>query len=324
MKVSANLKTPVWVPLALLISGVLLSTAVCGDGSQESSPQSTPISPAEPSPQPTAAAALEPTATAPDLQTLLISSDIGVGPNRLVFGLVDRQSGTLKNADVQVSTFHLAEASQGVPKETAKAVFREWPTGRGVYTAGLTFDAPGTWGLAFVVTDADGSTRASSARIQVKESSLTPAIGSDAPRSVSKTARDVERLEELTTDPDPDPDLYAITIAEAIESGKPLVAVFGTPAYCTTATCGPQVNVLKRLKEEFKDGANFIHIEVFDNPLEIQGDLARGRISPTVIEWGLPTDPWTFITDSEGLIHAKFEGYATMEELEDALAKALQ
>ena len=312
MKVTVKFKTPVWVPLVLLLSGFLLTTAACGDESKEPSAQTTATVTAEPAP------------SASDLQTLLFSSDIGVGLSRLVFGLVDSQTGTVKNADVQVSTFYLSETGQVGPKETAKAVFREWPTGRGVYTASLTFDTPGAWGLAIVVTDADGSIRPSSGRVQVKESSFTPAIGSSAPRSVSKTARDVVRLEELTTDTDPDPDLYAMTIAEAIEAGKPLVAVFATPAYCTTSTCGPQVDVLKRLKEEFKDGANFIHVEVFDNPLEIQGDLSRGRISPTVSEWGLPTDPWTFVTDRDGLIHAKFEGYATLKELKDSLASALQ
>ena len=312
MTMSVNFRTPVWVPWVLLISGVLLSTAVCGDLSKE------------PSPQPTTTSAAEPPPSEPELKMLLASSDISVGLNRLVFGLVDRVSGPLKDADVQVSTFYLSEANQGGPKETVKAVFRKWPAGQGVYTASLTLDAPGAWGLGIVVTDADGSTRQSSGRIQVKETSLTPAIGSDAPRSVNKTARDVGLLEELTTDPDPDPDLYAMTIAEAIEAGKPLVAVFATPAYCTTATCGPQVDVLKRLKEEYRDAASFIHIEVYDNPQEIQGDLSRARISPSVIEWNLPTEPWTFIADREGLIRAKFEGFATLEELEEALAKAIQ
>ena len=56
----------------------------------------------------------------------------------------------------------------------------------------------------------------------MKEQSDTPSIGAPAPRSVSKTSRDVDKLEELTTALSPDPDLYRITIAEAIETGKPL------------------------------------------------------------------------------------------------------
>ena len=101
------------------------------------------------------------------------------------------------------------------------------------------------------------------------------------------------------------------------------MVVFATPAYCQTATCGPQVDVVKGLKTENEGKVNFIHIEVYDNPLEIQGDLSRGRISPTFTEWNLPSEPWTFIVDEDGVLRAKFEGFATSEELEEALAAVL-
>ena len=126
-------------------------------------------------------------------------------------------------------------------------------------------------------------------------------------------------MAELTTDPQPDPDLYRLSIAEAVASGKPLVVAFSTPAYCTTATCGPQLDVIKRLRDRHADRANFIHVEVYDNPHEIQGDLSNARIAPAVTEWGLPSEPWTFIVDADGLVSAKFEGFATRDELEESL-----
>lgn len=57
--------------------------------------------------------------------------------------------------------------------------------------------------------------------------------------SPNKTLYTVERLEELTTDYTPDPDLYQLTIAEALITGRPTVIVFATPAFCTSPTCGP-------------------------------------------------------------------------------------
>ena len=75
-----------------------------------------------------------------------------------------------------------------------------------------------------------------------------------------------------------------------------------------------------RLKERFKDRADFTHVEVIDNPLEMQGNLTRGRLCPTFTEWNLPSEPWSFIIDSQGLVFAKFEGFATSGELEEALA----
>jgi peroxiredoxin len=81
--------------------------------------------------------------------------------------------------------------------------------------------------------------------------------------------------------------------------------------------------MVKELKAEYSDKANFIHIEVYDNPDEIEGDLNNAIVSPVLAEWGLPSEPWTFIVDEDGLIQAKFESFATREELETALTAVL-
>ena len=204
--------------------------------------------------------------------------------------------------------------------ETVNAVFQAWPVSpRGVFTAQLQFDRPGEWGIGAVVTDGEGIERKASARVRVGESSATPAIGATAPRSVSKTLADVDGFSQITTDFEPDTDLYGMTIAEALDADKPLLVVFSTPAYCQTATCGPQLGVVKELKAEYGDRMNFIHIEVYDNPHEIEGDLSKAVISPTAEEWGLPSEPWTFVVDGDGVIRAKFEAFTTRDELEAAL-----
>ncbi len=273
---------------------------------------------ATPSPQ------LSPTpATEPEtLRLALASSDLAVGSNRVVFGVLDDDTGPVRDAEVQVSTFYLpATGGQDGPMETVDAVFRAWPvTPRGVFTARLDFDRAGEWGIGAVVTDADGTERKASARVRVKDTSATPALGTAAPRSISKTLADAGDFERLTTDFEPDADLYALTIADALDTGKPLMVVFSTPAYCQTATCGPQLDVIKDVKAEYADTMNFIHVEVYDNPHEIEGDLTNAVISPTVEEWGLPSEPWTFIIDGDGVIRAKFEAFTTRAELDDALA----
>jgi peroxiredoxin len=42
-----------------------------------------------------------------------------------------------------------------------------------------------------------------------------------------------------------------------------------------------------------------------------------------VEEWGLPTEPWTFVLDKEGRVHAKFEQFTPAEEIEAALLEVL-
>ena len=151
----------------------------------------------------------------------------------------------------------------------------------------------------------------------------SPAIGEPAPLSVNKTDQDVTDLSELTTAPVPDPDLYRMTIADAAATGRPTVVTFGTPAYCETATCGPQLDVVSSLKDKYRQRANFIHVEVYDNPNEIEGDLSRAKPSPLLEEWGLVSEPFTFVLDGEGVVAFKYEGFATMEELETGLTAAL-
>ena len=274
------------------------------------------------SPQPAAI----PPPTPETLRLALASSDLAVGSNRVVFGVIDADTGPVRDADVRVSTFFLTPTGeQQGPVETLDAVFRPWPvTPRGVFTAQLNFDRPGEWGIGVVVTDAHGAERKATARVRVKDASATPALGTAAPRSVSKTLADVDGFQQLTTDFEPDADLYRMTVADALDTRKPLLLAFSTPAYCQTATCGPQLAVIKELKAKYAGKMNFIHIEVYDNPHEIEGDLSRAVISPTAEEWGLPSEPWTFIVDGEGIIRAKFEAFTTREELQQAIMDVMR
>jgi hypothetical protein len=69
---------------------------------------------------------------------------------------------------------------------------------------------------------------------------------------------------------------------------------------------------------------SFVHVDIYDNPHEIKGDLSRGVVSPSVKEWGLSSEPWIFIIDDLGLVSAKFEAFTTREELEHAIRNVLR
>ena len=148
-------------------------------------------------------------------------------------------------------------------------------------------------------------------------------MGSVSPASRNKTLDDVDDLKELTTGSLRDPDLYMTTIADGVKSGLPTVVVMASPAFCTNAVCGPQVEVLRDLKDKYAGQANFIHVDYYDNPDEIQGDLDRARPSPTVLEWNLPSSEWSFVIDRNGVIAERFEAFATLEEIEKVLLDLL-
>ena len=263
----------------------------------------------------------------PELNGILATKDLGVGENRVSF-LLTSPKALIKAPMATVKSVDLSAPDAVV--ETSTAEFFLWPFGsRGNYVTDLTFARAGEWRLDVEVTEEDGSVSRAEIPLTIAERSHTPTFGDAPPSTGNKTARDVGALTELTTRSTPDPDLYAQTIDEALGGGQPLLVVFASPALCTSPTCGPQVETVEELKDQYKGQAGFIHVEVYDNPAEIQGDLDRARYSPLVEEWGLSAqtgylnESWVFIFDADGALTAKYQGYASIDELTKGLEAVL-
>lgn len=269
----------------------------------------------------------------PAYSAIIVPTDLTLGENRMVFGILDRDGIPLRTDEAVVETIYLSRGeSDGSVRETATARFVKWPVGeQGVYTATLNFNQPGEctaqsdgcWALRVKTIGPGGVPVTALANFAVRAQSATPGIGNAAPASVTPKGADVEDLATITSSITPDPDLYRLSIHEAVAENKPFVVVFATPAFCVTAVCGPQVEVLSQLKERFPDDANFIHVEVFVDPHLIEGGRPSGGFVPSVIEWNLPTEPWTFIVNKDGQIHSKFEAFSTLEELEESLQELI-
>ena len=152
----------------------------------------------------------------------------------------------------------------------------------------------------------------------------SPAIGDFAPASVSRTIDTVDDFENLSTGAEIDRELYALSIDEAVDNDLPTMIVFASPGFCTNALCGPQVEVMSELRAKYPDGANYIHVDLFENPIELRtGSLERAVRSPLLDEWGLHTDEWTFLLDADGRVTHRFEAFVPIEELEPALTSVL-
>ena len=310
-----------WTTIPAALAGVMALALACSSGEGgEAAP--TPL--AEPTARADQIELIKGPLSPDGLQVIFGTPDLGVGRNRVAF-VVTSKTGLVTEPAASVTSLHFAdESSTGENVQTALAVFRPWPhTVRGTYTTELDLDRPGRWGLDISILDPTGPPKLVKLFFDVLESPAAPAVGSVSPASRNKTLEDVEDIKELTTGSLRDPDLYETTIAEGIKSGLPTVVVMASPAFCTNAVCGPQVEVLRDLKDKYQGQANFIHVDFYDNPDEIQGDLDRARLSPTVLEWNLPSSEWSFVIDRDGVIAERFEAFATLEELERVLRDLL-
>ncbi len=294
-------------PLAFLLLPAMLLLAACSSGSED------PI------------ISSEQKAGGPDYSAIIVTTDMAVGQNRLLFGIIDREGMPVPAESSEVAAYFLIpNEDTRVLKDSVPARFVRWPSAvGGVFVAEVNLDTAGAYQIDVNLTSTDGSPVFAQASFAVKETASTPAIGAAAPASVTLTGADVADLTHITSSPAPDPGLYEYSIHEALRQEKPLVVVFATPAFCVSATCGPQVGELTKVKDILGDQANFIHVEVFENPHLLEGARPAGGLVAAVDEWGLPTEPWTFIIDNQGLIYAKFEQFTTAEEIEAKLLEIL-
>ncbi len=258
-----------------------------------------------------------------EIQSHLATKVLEVGTQRVAF-LLNTQKALVKAPQVHIL---VVPADGSAPPMEVTAPYNAWPYGvRGSYAAPVEFATPGDYRLMVMPMGGEVSGKAV-INVSVRADSLIPSIGEAAPASETKTLDDATDITDLTTSYEPDDELYRMSVAEAVASGKPSVVVFATPAFCTSPTCGPQVDTVSELRVEHPDAANYIHVELYDNPDEIQGDLSRAELVSAADEWGFTQIPgwtnesWVFVLDGDGIVRQRFEGFATLAELEAALVE---
>jgi len=251
------------------------------------------------------------------------NSELAVGPNRFAAGLIDEDNRIL--LEEAGTSVHFRFLQGGAPKFEDDATF-VWaiPDVNGFWTANVDFDAEGEWTVEAAVTRDGDEAALDPYTFTVLAQSQFPNVGDPAPPSENLTLGTEPNVKRISTDAEPEPALYELTVAQALEAGKPLVVTFATPAYCQTRFCGPMVDNVKEVRAEFADSVNFIHIEPF--VLDEEGRLVPGtQGGPAVTEpmqqWRLQTEPWTFVIDAGGVITARFEGAASANELRQAIGE---
>ncbi|MEO8092159.1 MAG: hypothetical protein ABI726_05580 [bacterium] len=319
-----------WIALALA-GAVFASTPFtgCGDDEESGSDLAAESPPASAFPEAKGQTLDELLTTAKptnDIVALPSGSVFTPGPNRIGFGLfsVDRTQIT----DGQVALY-AAPGAKGVatgpypaevesletdPAFEARTTADDPDAAKVVYLSQVDLDRPGEWRLVAMIRDGEQMVATPMPSIVVSKTERIPAVGDKAPSVHTPTVAEVGDVSQIDTR-DPHDTMHDADLADVIGK-QPVVLLFATPALCVSRVCGPVVDVAEQVKSEVGGEVAFIHMEVFaDN------DPNKG-VRSQLTAYGLETEPWLFVIDSDGRVVARIEGAFSAGELTDALATA--
>lgn len=269
----------------------------------------------------------------------LASSELVVGEERFVFGLIDPKSSQPINdvPEVSIQFFKVHEDGTATKTGDAQPIFRSENLPAGVYVVRTTFNEPGDWGALMNINRQGYEPYQVKANFTVSATSTVPVAGKPAPPSKNQTTTDGFNIDEIDSAV-PHDNMHGMTVAAAVKSGKPTVVLFAAPGFCPSFTCGPDLELVQTLQTKYGDKANFIHIE---SPNTIQDHTHEGTVDPdhrqleghrgilkpqvkTAEEWGLKSEPWLFFIDKDGNVYQRYEGGLTLDEVEPEFAKLVQ
>ncbi len=178
-----------------------------------------------------------------------------------------------------------------------------------IFTYRHEFKRPGVWG---VDVRADGRRAQGAFQVFSRKQSSSPLVGEKAVPTQSPTISDARGVDPICTRT-PRCSMHDVTIAEALETSKPTVVIFGTPRFCTSRTCGPVVDIVEAQKERFGEDASFIHVEVWRN--DTNAVSKPDGESPAFADWKLATEPWIYFIEADGVVRDRWLGAVGPKEL---------
>lgn len=209
----------------------------------------------------------------------------------------------------------------GEPGADPRAITPE--TARGAYDLeGVRFGGTGTWAVEVAARVQGVGVVQGSAQLDVLGEPSVPAVGETAPASNHAVIGDpgtppaqIDSRAQGET-PIPDPTLHRISIADALQAGRPLVVVFSTPVYCVSRFCGPVTDMVERLERRYGNDAAFIHVEIWK---DFESNIVNEAAGEWLLRDGAVNEPWLFMVGADGRIAARWDNLFTQPELEEGL-----
>ncbi|HEY3523724.1 MAG TPA: hypothetical protein VGK63_08465 [Candidatus Limnocylindrales bacterium] len=260
---------------------------------------------------------------------VVVSTDLAPGKNRLLFLFVDQQNRPVSAPD---RTASVAVSPGEQPSASASSVPATFQWGnqdakQGYYIADVTFSQAGPWAAVFTTKAPGAAEEKIPYSFDVHDKHIGVTVGDKAPSTKTPTSADVGgKLSEVSTDSNPDPRFYQLSEDQALAQHKPFVLLFATPAFCQSALCGPTLDRVKAVAKDYPN-LTFIHVEpyvmkVVDGKLQPVLDANNQLQSNDITNaWSIPSEPWLFTVDKEGVVQGSLDVVFSDDELRAAIDK---
>jgi len=299
---------------AVLAAAVMLSVnVVVGCGS--TGPSRAPASPAP--------SAVGPVGS-PSFLPVPVSSELGVGQNRVVFGLLDAKGEkSAAGPDRSLSIAYQGPNGASIPASPAEFVWAIEGV-RGVYVGHANFTTAGAWTADFTSQAPGSPSQTATFSLDVKDKVSVIAPGDPAPSVRTPTLADAGGdVARISSDPSPEKRFYETSEADALAAHKPFVLIFATPKFCQSATCGPTLDKLKPVARAHPE-MTFINVEPYKLQFSngsLQPVLTNNQLTPddATLAFRLQTEPYVFVVGADGKVSASFELVFAPDEIESAI-----
>ncbi len=190
------------------------------------------------------------------------------------------------------------------------------------YPARFTMPRPDIYDLVITVVDSGfANPPATSLPVQAFDPAdiTVPLAGDPMPATATPTFDDPRGVDRLCTRPDPCP-FHTHSFDEVMANGRPSALLVATPAFCSTAYCGPVVETMIEAAAAV-DGVDIVHAEVYANPGEVDGNIADPaiRLAPAVVATGLSFEPSLFLVGSDGVLVDRIDNVFDVDEAVEVL-----
>jgi hypothetical protein len=173
-----------------------------------------------------------------------------------------------------------------------------------------TFDKAGVHDIDAVV---GGKKLTAALEVSSPADSKVPLIGQPMISVPTPTVADSRGVNPICTRSPACP-LHDVSLDAALAEKRPIALLFATPALCQSRLCGPVLDNLLSVRDEFSAKVRMLHAEIYT-------DLQGKTTSPTVDAYHLDSEPFLFLAGADGVVRERLDNAYDKVEVRDALSR---